>query len=400
MAALPAGSPFPARSRARAPRLRSTRPADRKLAERRYAPHPRRLGPPYQRSAEPWGSSSFSSWQPRKRIALPYAFASANPLRFALDPRWVEDLRRPRRVDRARSPGSRPISSGPGARLDLRCGTSSSGDLSVLRPARAGGRRRCGRVLAPPGGMAAGAAPPLHHAGIRLPRLHDGEVHALPLPVLSGAGDLCGAVAAPLVARRDDDGRSFLEASRRGDVHRRHLCLWDWRSVDLRQANTRALRPRVDLRAHPPGRRSATKPGTTALPMPSRRDVGGYAARSSRCSIRTTPRKVDELVDALTKSDWVAVTSGRVYVNVTRSRRVPDDDRVLPRALRRQPRLRARGGLHLLSVARAAPVPDDGAEERSRSTTIRACCSSARNRFSPERVRGILLGRMPPRLPR
>lgn len=53
------------------------------------------------------------------------------------------------------------------------------------------------------------------------------------------------------------------------------------------------------------------------LPMPGY-DPALYAGPSLPLFDPDAPQKVDVLVDALQKADWVAVTSGRVYMNVTR----------------------------------------------------------------------------------
>ncbi len=129
-----------------------------------------------------------------------------------------------------------------------------------------------------------------------------------------------------------------------------------------------------------------------------RRPPDAHAGLRSRAATRgprlplfdpDSPQKVEILVQALTKADWVAVTSGRVYMNVTRVPAVFPMSIAYYRALFDGcARLRARRGLHLLSVARPAPVPGrPRPRSSSRSTTTRESCSSRRPRRSRPRRR-------------
>src|SRR6185369_13427126 len=89
-----------------------------------------------------------------------------------------------------------------------------------------------------------------------------------------------------------------------------------------RRTNTRVAATRWIYAHVPPGSAFGNESWDDGLPMPDPAgDVTRYAGPSLALFDPDSPRKVEELVDALSKSDWVAVTSGRVYTNVTR---VPD----------------------------------------------------------------------------
>jgi YYY domain-containing protein len=69
----------------------------------------------------------------------------------------------------------------------------------------------------------------------------------------------------------------------------------------------------------PPGKAFANEAWDDGLPLPMPdRDPARYAGPSLTLFDPDSPRKVGDLVTALGRSDWIAVTSGRVYTNVTR----------------------------------------------------------------------------------
>jgi YYY domain-containing protein len=86
-----------------------------------------------------------------------------------------------------------------------------------------------------------------------------------------------------------------------------------------RRPNTRVEATRWIYSHVPPPKAFANESWDDGLPMPMPgHDPGRYAGPSMPLFDPDSPQKVETLVQALTKADWVAVTSGRVYMNVTR----------------------------------------------------------------------------------
>jgi hypothetical protein len=166
-----------------------------------------------------------------------------------------------------------------------------------------------------------------------------------------------------------------------------------------RRTNTRVAATRWIFSHVPPPAAFANEAWDDGLPMPDPAgDVTRYAGPSLALFDPDSPRKVEELVDALSKSDWVAVTSGRVYTNVTR---VPD---VFPMSIAYY-RALFDGSLgfdlqgDFTSYPSLGPLrfSDDRSRSSSRSTTIRACCSSRRPSASRATRRGSCSSRRCPR---
>ena len=165
-----------------------------------------------------------------------------------------------------------------------------------------------------------------------------------------------------------------------------------------RRTNTRVAATRWIYAHVPPGSAFGNESWDDGLPMPEPGgDVGKYAGPSLALFDPDTPRKVEELVDALSKSDWVAVTSGRVYMNVTRIPSVYPMSIAYYRAL-------FDGSLGFERVGDFTSYPslgplrfsDDGAEEQF---TVydhpRVLLFRKTKRFSPAAAKRLLLASMP-----
>src|SRR5262249_51289820 len=165
-----------------------------------------------------------------------------------------------------------------------------------------------------------------------------------------------------------------------------------------RRTNTRVAATRWIYTHAPPGSAFGNEAWDDGLPMPEAGwDVGRYAGPSLALFDPDTPRKVQELVDALSKSDWVAVTSGRVYMNVTRIPMVYPMSVAYYRALF-DGSLGFERAADFTSYPSLGPIrfPDDGAEEQF---TVydhpRVLLFRKTKRFSPEAAKAMLLATMP-----
>jgi YYY domain-containing protein len=132
------------------------------------------------------------------------------------------------------------------------------------------------------------------------------------------------------------------------------------------------------------------------LPLPDH-DPGPYAGPVLPLFDPDSSKKVEDVVKALKGSDWVAVTSNRVYGNVTRIPEVFPMSRAYYSAL-----FDGRLGFELAADFSSYPslgplkLPDDGAEEQF---TVydhpRVLLFRRTPRFSPERATQILLAAIP-----
>ena len=132
------------------------------------------------------------------------------------------------------------------------------------------------------------------------------------------------------------------------------------------------------------------------LPMPGH-DTAPYAGPVLPLFDPDSPQKAETVVSAMKNSDWIAVTSNRVYGNVTRIPEVFPMSRAYYRAL-----FEGRLGFELAADFSSYPslgplkFPDDRAEEQF---TVydhpRVLLFKRTPGFSPERVTQILLASMP-----
>ncbi|HEU5250313.1 MAG TPA: DUF2298 domain-containing protein, partial [Thermoanaerobaculia bacterium] len=132
------------------------------------------------------------------------------------------------------------------------------------------------------------------------------------------------------------------------------------------------------------------------LPLPEH-DPGQYAGPVLPLFDPDSPRKVEDVVRVLKGSDWIAITSNRVYGNVTRVPEVFPMSRAYYQAL-----FDGRLGFELAADFSSYPslgpvkLPDDGAEEQF---TVydhpRVLLFKRTPKFSPERATEILLASIP-----
>jgi YYY domain-containing protein len=148
----------------------------------------------------------------------------------------------------------------------------------------------------------------------------------------------------------------------------------------------------------PPGKAFANEAWDDGLPLPMPgHDPARYAGPSLALFDPDSPRKVDDLVAALGKSDWIAVTSGRVYTNVTRIPSVFPMTTAYYRALF-DGSLGFERAADFTSYPALGPLrfPDDRAEEQF---TVydhpRVLLFRKTARFSEAAARSLLLATMP-----
>jgi len=132
------------------------------------------------------------------------------------------------------------------------------------------------------------------------------------------------------------------------------------------------------------------------LPLPDH-DAGPYAGPVLHLFDPDSAKKVEDIVRALKEADWVAVTSNRVYGNVTRVPEVFPMSRAYYRAL-----FEGRLGFDLAADFSSYPslgplkFPDDRAEEQFTVYDHPRVLLFRKNKsFSPERAAQILLAAIP-----
>jgi len=165
-----------------------------------------------------------------------------------------------------------------------------------------------------------------------------------------------------------------------------------------RRPNTRVEATRWIYAHVPPPKAFANESWDDGLPMPMpNNDPARYAGPSLPLFDPDSPEKVDLLVKALTEADWVAVTSGRVYMNVTRVPEVFPMSIAYYRALF-DGQLGFERAADFTSYPSLGPLrfPDDRAEEQftvydhPRVLLFRKTAA-----FSPAKVRSLLLAAIP-----
>ena len=301
------------------------------------------------------------------RVFLPHVFLGPSPLSFRLDPRWLDDLQRLTRLSSSVA-GFPPALQWAGRTLFFPVenfvlwGAGVAFGLAAIAALVWTSSRSCAAARSALAPLTAHVLFLFLYHGLTLVKSIRYFYPAYPaLAALTGvafsslAGPRALPPAGPRARRTASSAGTFLWARR---LH-----------VDLPAHRTRASRRRAgSTRTCRREARSATSPGTTGsrCPMPGT-TPDGYAGPSLR-ALRPghAARRSIELVNALSKSDWVAVTSGRVYMNVTRIPSVFPMSIAYYRALfDGQPRLRARR-----PTSRPIPrsgrcaSPDDRAEEQ------------------------------------
>ncbi len=148
----------------------------------------------------------------------------------------------------------------------------------------------------------------------------------------------------------------------------------------------------------PPGKAFANETWDDGQPMPMpNHDPGRYAGPAIPLFDPDSPQKVEILVKALTEADWIAVTSGRVYMNVTRVPSVFPMSIAYYRALF-DGRLGFERAADFTSYPSLGPLrfPDDRAEEQF---TVydhpRVLLFRKTPAFSPTKVRSLLMASIP-----
>ncbi|HMC33073.1 MAG TPA: hypothetical protein VKH65_01640, partial [Myxococcales bacterium] len=147
----------------------------------------------------------------------------------------------------------------------------------------------------------------------------------------------------------------------------------------------------------PPPARFANESWDDALPLPlPGYDMGAYNGPQLTLFDPDSPRKVEDVVKVLKEADWIAVTSNRVYANLTRIPAVFPMSRAYYSAL-----FEGRLGFDLAADFNSYPTlgplkfPDDRAEEQF---TVydhpRVVLFRKNKQFAPERVTQILLASM------
>ena len=329
------------------------------------------------------------------RAFLPHVFLGPSPFSFRLDPRWLKDLRDLTRLSSSVA-GFPPALQWAGRTLFfpvenfvLWCAGVPFGIAAIAAFVWSGAAvvRRRAWALAP---LVAHVLFLFLYHGITLVKSIRYFYPAYPaLAALTGVAFWSWLARARFPAF----ARAVTYAVLGGTV------LWAVAFTSVyRHTNTRVAATRWIFAHVPAGSAFGNEAWDDGLPMPEPGgDVARYAGPAFALFDPDTPRKVDEIVDALTKSDWIAVTSGRVYMNVTR---VPD---VYPMSIAYY-RALFDGSLgfdraaDFTSYPSLGPLrfPDDRAEEQ---WTVydhpRVLLFKKTKRFSPAAARAMLLAALP-----
>ena len=329
------------------------------------------------------------------RVFLPHIFVGPSPLSFRLDPRWVEDLRRltalsssvagfPPALQWAGRTFLFPIENfvlwGAGAFF----GIASLAALAWSIPEIL---RRRALELSP---LVAHVLFLFAYHGLSLVKSIRYFYPAYPaLAVLTGVlfSALLTRSPFPRLARAAAVlvlGGTFLWAVAFTAIYRR--------------PHTRVEATRWIYTHVPEGSPFANEAWDDGLPLPMPGyDAGRYAGPSLALFDPDSPQKVEMIVKALSEAGWVAVTSGRVYANVTRVPAVFPMSIAYYRALF-DGRLGFARAAEFTSYPALGPLrfPDDRAEEQF---TVydhpRVLLFRKTPRFSPALARSLLLSSIP-----
>ncbi len=250
------------------------------------------------------------------RVFLPHVFLGPSPLSFRLDPRWIDDLRRLRILSSSVAgfppalqwagrtlfyPVENFVLWGAGAAFGLAgIGALLWSSVAILR--------RRAFALAP----------------LALYVLFLFLYHGLTIiksiryfyPAYPALAALTGVAFSSWLARS-----RFPRLARACAIAvLGATLLWAVAFTSIyRRPNTRVEATRWIYAHVPPGKAFANETWDDGLPMPMPNyDPGRYAGPELPLFDPDSPRKAEVLVKALSQADWVAVTSGRVYMNVTR----------------------------------------------------------------------------------
>jgi YYY domain-containing protein len=333
------------------------------------------------------------------RIALPYAFAGPGFVSFALDPRYLADLKRLAELSSTVS-GFPPAFQWAGRTIffPLRnlvlWGAGPFFGLAALASLLWGLvelRRGPGRALAPLIGHAIFLI--AYHGTTTVKSIRYFYPAYPALAVLAAL--MLAAVASAAERRRD-----LLQRVARLAPHVAvaGTFLWGLAFTSIyRREHPRVTASRWIYENVPPPARIGNESWDDGQPMPMPdRDPAPYAGPVLHLFDPDSPSKVDAVVDAMEKSDWIAVTSNRVYGNVTRVPEVFPMSRAYYAALF-DGRLGFELAADFTSYPSLGPVafPDDRAEEQF---TVydhpRVLLFRRTDRFSAERARQILLASM------
>ena len=331
------------------------------------------------------------------RIALPHAFLGPGPLSFRLDPRYVDDLKRLAALSSSVAgfppslqwAGRTPLfplynfvfwTAGPFFGLAAIAG--------MLWAPFAIFRRRQWLLL-----------PLFLHAAFL------GAYHGISLaktiryfyPIYPALAVIAAVFLASMARSAAVQRRSVLRFLPAAAVAGTALCGLAFSAIYLRP-HTRVEASRWIYRNVPPPARFANESWDDGLPFPlPGYDNGAYSGPQLDLWGPDDRSKVDLIVKTLEQADWIAVTSNRVYANITRLPAVFPMTTAYYRGL-------FDGGLgferaaEFTSYPALGPlkIPDDRSEEQF---TVydhpRVLLFRKTARFSPQRVRNTLLAAMP-----
>jgi YYY domain-containing protein len=349
-------------------------------------------------AAVPRGLVLLASAAVTVRIFLPHVFFGPSPLSFRLDPRWIDDLRRlkilsssvagfPPALQWAGRTLFYPVENfvlwGAGVAFGLAAIVALVWSVVAIL-------RRRQFALAP----------------LTLYVLFLFLYHGLTLvksiryfyPAYPALAVLTAVAFSSWLARSRTVGRARLARLCALGVLAATL-LWAVAFTSIyRRPNTRVEATRWIYSHVPPPRAFANESWDDGLPMPMPdNDPARYAGPSLPLFDPDSPEKAEVLVGALTRADWVAVTSGRVYMNVTRVPGVFPMSIAYYRALF-DGRLGFERAADFTSYPSLGPLrfPDDRAEEQF---TVydhpRVLLFKKTPAFSPANARALLLAAIP-----
>jgi YYY domain-containing protein len=346
-------------------------------------------------SAVPRGIALLATAAVTVRLFLPHIFRGPSPVSFRLDPRWIEDLRRlqalsssvagfPPALQWAGRTLFYPVENfvlwGAGVAFGVAAIVALVWSLGAIL-------RRRQFALAP---LALYVVFLFLYHGLTLVKSIRYFYPAYPaLAVLTGVAFSSWLARSrfPRLARAAAIavlGATFLWAVAFTSIYRR--------------PHTRVEATRWIYSHVPPPKAFANESWDDGLPLPMPGyDPARYAGPSMPLFDPDAPQKVDLLVQALTQADWVAVTSGRVYMNVTRVPAVFPMSIAYYRALFDGELGFARAA-DFTSYPSLGPLkfPDDRAEEQF---TVydhpRVLLFRKTPDFAPEKARALLLAAIP-----
>ena len=329
------------------------------------------------------------------RVFLPHVFLGPSPLSFRLDPRWIDDLRRltilsssvagfPPALQWAGRTILYPVENfvlwGAGLAFGLSAIVAFFWSFAAIL------RRRI-FALAP---LTVHVLFLFLYHGLTLVKSIRYFYPAYPaLAVLTGAAFSSWMARARMPRLARVAAVAVLGAT----------LLWAVAFTSIyRRPHTRVEASRWIYAHVPPGKAFANETWDDGQPMPMpEHDPGRYAGPAIPLFDPDSAQKVEILVKALTEADWIAVTSGRVYMNVTRVPSVFPMSIAYYRALF-DGRLGFERAADFTSYPSLGPLrfPDDRAEEQF---TVydhpRVLLFRKTKDFSAQKVRALLMASIP-----